>query len=260
MPLRSFLGVALLAVGFLAAGGGRLQARDGGMDPSIELPISVRTHVERPFGGFRRKPPPVNGKVYGILSIAQTKESAPIVQPISENAILAQLRSVLGKQGFREIVAGETPDIILTVLYGRGFLRNPYMRGVIEDPISDPPVVTILGATPDFLVRIRQANYESKLQKAQSEKLYIRITAWAPPQTAVNGKKPEPKILWHTTMVHDDARRDLNLVYKDMLEAGAPLFDKEIQVEEVEIRKRNPQGTVEVGVPEMVPPATPPKE
>ena len=260
MPLRFFLGFATLALALATPDGGARLSAQAAVDPGIDLPISVRTHVERPFGGFRRKPPPVHGKTYALISIAQTQEAPQIVKPISENAILAQLRLVLGRQGFREIAAGEAPEILLTVHYGRGFLRNPYMRGVIENTMTDPPTITIIGATPEYLINSRQAGYELKRQKAQAEKLFLRVTAWAPPQpAAANGKKPEPQVLWHTTMIHDDARRDLNLVYQDMLESGAPLFDKELKVEEVEIRKRSPQGTVEVGTPEVVAPPTAPK-
>jgi len=259
MTLRCLLALTLLALALPAPHIGVGRAAEGGKDSNIELPISVRTHVERPFGGFKRKPRPVHGKAYALVSIAQTQEAPPIVKPISENAILAQLRSVLARQGFREIAPSETPDILITVLYGRGFLRNPYLKGVMENTHTDPPTFTILGATPEFLIKSRQAHFETKMQKAQSEKLFLRVTAWAPPEPAVDGQKPEPRILWHTTMIHDDARRDLNLVYQDMLESGAPLFDKEIKVEEVEIRKRSTQGTVDVGTPEVVEPAVAPK-
>ena len=92
------------------------------------------------------------------------------------------------------------------------------------------------------------------MQKAQYEKLCIRLTAWQYP----TDPKAKPKQLWHTTMIVDDPdHRDLNTIAAEMLAAGAPYFDKEIKEEEVDVNKPLPEGRVNLGTPEVVDPFKP---
>ena len=95
----------------------------------------------------------------------------------------------------------------------------------------------------------KQVGFEGKLQKAQFEKLFIRISAWAYP----TDPKAKPKLLWHTTVLVDDPdHRDLNCVASEMLANAGHYFDQEIKQEEVDIYKPVPEGRVYVGKPEVV--------
>ena len=173
------------------------------------------------------------GQTFGILSVEEIKSDLRLVSPVDERALLSQLLRELEANGFREFTKGHRPDILLTVSYGRGELRNPYYRdngivpaGVAVVPAqdlpdgspgsmrSDAPTLTITGAFPLQLYDEKTPGFESKLQKAGYEKLYIRVTAWQYP--AGSGRKN--KQLWKTIMVVDDPdHRDLNLVAAEML-------------------------------------------
>ena len=67
--------------------------------------------------------------------------------------------------------------------------------------------------------------------------------------------KTRPKMLWKTVMVVDDPdHRDLNRIAAAMLAAGAPYFDKEIREPEATVFKPIPDGRVNIGTPEVIPP------
>lgn len=248
----TMLAVAVCGAGLLQAG--------APADKGIELPISVRSYVEKPFGGFKRRPPVVHGKNYDIIALDAAEDTGALVKPVNEAELLAQVRHVLKGQGFHQITPAEKPDILLAIVYGRGLLRNPYLAGAMYNEIAEPPYSTVLAANPDQLVNQRRAGYEAKLQKANEPKLFIRLTAWKPPEASApeaakpKKKKEKPMMLWHTTMIYDDTRRDMNEIVKDMLAAGAPYFDRAIEDEEVEIvQPPAPAGRVDVGTPEVVP-------
>ena len=115
------------------------------------------------------------------------------------------------------------------------------------------PVSTIV--LPDQAMRQREFGYEAKLQAAQEEKLFIRITAWKYPDTP----QEKPADLWMTTMVADDpAHRDLNQVTKQMLVAGAGYFDQQVKDGEVVINSAAPPGRVILAPLEILE-TTPPK-
>ena len=62
-------------------------------------------------------------------------------------------------------------------------------------------------------------------------------------------------MLWKTVMCVDDPdHRDLNTIAAEMLEAGAPYFDKVIRDPEATIFKPLPDGRVNVGTPEVLRP------
>jgi hypothetical protein len=101
-----------------------------------------------------------------------------------------------------------------------------------------------------------EPGFEAKATKASYEKLFILVRAWKYPPPPDPKQKPE--VLWVTTMLVDDPdHRDLNVIAKQMLEAGAPYFDREIKGEEVDVYKPLPEGHVKVGTPEVVEPAGP---
>lgn len=217
----------------------------------IPLTIAVRSSVDRPFQGFRKAPIKEHGKLYHLAYIKEAKHEQKLIRPVDENLLRQHLAAELAKRGFREITGDELPDIVLTVHYGRGLLRNPYLADAMVNDTTTPPTVTILGGMPTQLIKQKQHNYELKLQNANFEKLFIRVTAWAYPGAEDEPKpkkRQKPKALWKTTIVIDDPdNRDLNHFAEKMLSAGAKFFDREIAEEEAFIRTDLPEGHVKVG-------------
>ena len=180
----------------------------------------------------------------------------------------------LAANGFRPYAKGQKPDILLTLSYGRGNLRNPYMSdtgdmGVIggqsggdlgggAGPTSEGKgegrPYNVVSGDARLLFDEVSPTYRAKLAKSEFEKLFLRVTAWSYPKSPTD----KPKMLWKTIIVADDPdNRDLNAIAAEMLAAGAPLFDKETKDKEVDLYKPLPEGRVNVGTPEVVEPATP---
>lgn len=222
----------------------------------IPLTIAVRSSVDRPFQGLRKAPLKEHGKLYHFGYIQETLQDVKLVRPVDEGRLRQLLAAELTKRGFREATGDEAPDIVLTVHYGRGLLHNPYLNDTIVNENTNPPTVTIIGGVPTQLMRQKEHNFEMKLQNANFEKLFIRVTAWANPakqDPPKPGRKPKPKALWKTTIVIDDpAGRDLNHFMEKMLAAGANYFDREIAEEEALIRTDLPEGHVELGEAKVV--------
>ena len=214
-----------------------------------------------------------HSRIYGILSVQEVKAADRLVRKVDENAIMELLSAELNKNGFQLYVPGTKPEIILTVSYGRGEVQNPYIKGTGEmggnsdvgaataganlgGPSSNDSGATsvnINGAFAQQLMDEKSPGFEAKLQKAAQEKLYIRVTAWAYP----SDPKAKGKMLWKTIMVVDDPdHRDLNAIAQKMFEAGVPFFDKQIRDREATIYKPLPDGHVNVGAPEVLPPKT----
>jgi hypothetical protein len=209
--------------------------------PSID--IAVRSSVDERWEGFRKLGAIEHGRVYAIISVKETPSVQKLLAPVNEARIALQLREALAARGFSEIVAGQRPDILLTILYGRGFLKNPYLKGAVVDELTgDIPVATI--TDPDQILRQRQAGYEAKLQGAQLEKLFIRVSAWKYPESP----EEKPASIWTTTMVVDSPEtRDLNQFTGKMLAAGAEYFDRATKGEEVRVNSAGPKGSVTLG-------------
>ena len=236
-----------------------------------ELQVGVRSEVKDTAIWPAKTPTPgarEYGRIYAIVSVQQIKSEDRLVKPVNEAALTSYLLQDLDANGFREFKPGEKPDILLTASYGRGTLHNPYIRDAGEMPAGvaqhaedavgtnsgrdmDAPTVTITGAFPLQLTDEKTPGYQEKLQRAQYEKLYIRVTAWNYP----TAPKEKSRILWKTVMVVDDPdHRDLNAVAAKMLEAGAPYFGKKIKDPEVEVHKPLPETHVNVGPPKLVDP------
>ena len=223
-----------------------------------ELDVGVRsTLVDKPFGKSGMQYAPKHGKVYAILSVDMIKSQDKLVKPVDATRLAGLAVQQLDAHGFSRVLRGKKPDILITLLYGRGWLKNPYLAGAgVETPGGegsvtgiDAPTVTITGI-PSQLFKEKENGFEAKLQRAQYEKLCIRITAWKYP----TDPKAKPVQLWHTTMIVDDPdHRDLNSVAAEMFAAGAPYFDKEIKEEEVDVNTTR-EGHVNVGMPEVVNP------
>jgi hypothetical protein len=260
-------------------------AQDNQLEVDVRSSVIDTTHLwskERPKmtgeGG--------HGRVYGILTVDEIKSDRDLEKPVDEKYLANLLVKELETNGFRQMVPGQRPDILLTVSYGRGELANPYIRdsgevggvgsvpsagaGHTAIPIgnggsemaastggftsTNAPTQTITGGMAQQLMDEKIPGYEAKLQKASFEKLYIRVTAWDyPNKKNYPDKHSPPRMLWKTIMVVDDPdNRDLNIVAAKMIEAGAPYFDKQPKDKEIEVFKPLPNTRVEVGVPEVV--------
>ena len=168
-----------------------------------------------------------HSKVYGVLAVAEVKQEQKLVRPVDANAMLAILTRELSANGFKQCAKGSKPDILLTVSYGRGYVRNPYDRdlGAVQKGVGGIPEMTVVGDGAQLFDEM-QAGYMAKQQKAQYEKLFIRVTAWEYP----TDPKSKPKMLWHTMVLVDDPdHRDLNRVAAEMLANAGHYFDKEIK-------------------------------
>jgi hypothetical protein len=260
-PLRT---IALLAVGLT----GSAFAAGDAIPADADYRINVRSEVERAYTRFGREPVREHGKVYAIVKMDLIDNpDGKLVRPVNEFALLKNLNAVLAKRGFREAPPGTTPEILLTVLYGRGFLKNPYMDDSMIE--NDAPgidgvgsmggrTVTIVGIPKD-IIRHKDAGYEEKLQRADGEKLILNVTAWGMPERKPGEKKQRPKQLWHVTINTDDADQDLNAQMEKMLAAGSMYFDREMDKEEVTTFSSLPEGNVKIGTPTVVEPSKPQK-
>lgn len=246
-PLRLPRTVVFLASCLLLGTTGHaVETKDG-----IKLDVSVRSAIDRPFQGLRKAPVKEHGKLYYIAAIDEAPAEKPLVLPVNEAAMLQSLREELTKRGYREIGPDEKPEIILTVVYGRGWLRNPYLSGTMEAADSGTygglPVVNVVGIENRFM-RGKEFGYEEKLQRANNEKLFIRVTAWGHPTDQPpdpKGRKTKPKELWKTTInVDDPDGLDLNRIHKELLAAGSHFFDREMDKEEEFVPAYVPEGSV----------------
>jgi len=250
--IRYALGLAVLVTSAIAAApAAKPLPKAPTNKDELPLLIQVRSEVDRPFEGWRKAKLKEHGKLYAIVAISESPSDVKLVRPVDEDNLLRILRVELTKRGFVEITPKQQPEILLTVTYGRGLLRNPYQDDSMVNETSDPPVVTITGAFPTQLIRQKEKDFEEKLQNANFEKLFIRVTAWKFPEKASGEpkeKKVKPYQLWKTIIVTDDpTNRDLNQFLEKMLAAGANFFDREIEKEEAEIVDTLPEGTVTVG-------------
>lgn len=254
-----------------------------------ELEVGVRSKVVDRGPG--REPGGRHGKVYGLLSVEIIKQKEKLVRPVDAYALWAQVQQELHNQGFVEAQKGQKPDILISVLYGRSWLENPWMGGTNNtqlstsaegrytgseplQPMVQMPPSAMAGASPhdmnatrpvpdeaptvEFdtgslasMIRMRENGNEAKLQKDEAEKLCIIVTAWKYPAD----RKAKPKCLWVTTMVTDDPEhRDLNLISGEMLASGSAYFDREPKDVEVFAYRKIPEGKVEIGPSQVVPP------
>ena len=245
-----------------------------------QLSVGVRTQLDRQkrvwdgFHSHKMEHPPEHGKIYAILLIQPTNSMRKLVKPVSAVAIKEELMHQLAAQGYHHAEPGQKPEILVSVTYGRSNLPNPYLTNTInvdtmgpeyESPVRDyennksmpsaPQGIVI--NDPNLAARLSIPSVSHKATKASYENLFLLVRAFKYPPPPDPAKKPE--VLWVTTMFVDDPdHRDLNVIVKQMLEAGAPYFDREIKDEEVEILKPLPEGHVNVGTPEVVAPGNSP--
>ncbi len=242
---------------------------------SGDLDVGVRTQLDRQkkiWEGthlHRLENAPEHGKIYAIIMIQPTKSKEKLVRPVNAAVIRDELVRQLEAHDYHHVQPNQKPEILISVIYGRSWLPNPYYPDKIDvdnmgpqdepfvgDP-SDPNAIGPAGIVvdnPNLAARISLPSVKYKVTKATYEKLFILIRAFKYPPPADPKQKPE--VLWVTTMLVDDPdHRDLNVIAKQMLDAGAPYFDREIKDEEVDVMTKLPEGHVKVGAPEVVGPA-----
>ena len=195
-------------------------------------------------------------KLTGSYTLALVRElpnfeAEKFVVPVNAETIAAKVGKQLDRQGFTRAKQPQKPDFVITVDYGRGFLRNPYAKaetsgGESIDNLSDTFAIGMVRQHKSYV------GIEEKTQRADYEKLFIRITAWKYPANSTE----KPKRIWRTLMTVDDPEhRDLGVVADVMLSAGAPFFNQAMDVAEAEIIKPLPNGNVRIGETVEVAPA-----
>lgn len=247
LPLALFLAMQLLAT-----------ARGQGFN----MELGVRSGIDVAEKARRDKDPAYAQQAhlrrYLLASIKEVKTDEKLVKPVNARAMAAELNKQLQAQGFRPVGPGEKPEIIITVLYARGMILNPYIdpdrlpigdyRRGVRGPANLSNTTPLGIVTHDSFVGL-----EAKTQSLNYEKLAIRVSAMKFPPPA--DPKVPPQILWQTVMYTDDPdHRDLNLVMPTLFAIGAPYFDKHIDREkEKQLYQPPPEGKVNVGTPEVVP-------
>ncbi len=243
LPSALFKLLSLLFAGVLIAGSA-MAADDSG-----PYRINLSSMVERAYTRFSKEPYREHGKQYVIVSLMPVAEY-PLKKPVDETALLTELRRALSVHGFREAQPGQNPDIVLTVLYGRSHLVNPYTRDSVEVGPSGVGVpIAVIGEAEARAVGVPGG--AAKLIAAGSEKLFIAVSAWKYPEAA----KEKPKLLWRTIVNTDDPDEDLNLLSEKMLLAAAGYFDKPVEEPEISFNSNLPEGKVKSGDPTVVEPA-----
>ncbi|MEO7598500.1 MAG: hypothetical protein ABIV50_06180, partial [Opitutus sp.] len=150
-----------------------------------------------------------------------------------------KIEEELGRNGFKQSGDNVTPDILLTVLYGRGYLKNPYADNNTDAISSGVKSVTL--TTPEQVAMHLQLGYEEKLQHGEAEKLFLAVRAWQYPKQ--RGEKP--KALWQCSMLLDNPEaNDLNDVAAAMLQSGVRHFDKDLDRGGIIVTSDRPAGRV----------------
>ena len=230
-----------------------------------ELAIDVRSGIDQAEKSKRDHDPEYARnashrlRLFLLARVSEEKSTDKLIKPVDAFSIAREVRRQLKAQGFREVGPNQRPEIIITVKYGRGqLMSNPYIdldNLSVGDPrkwgqrsnLSD-------GDRPGTQMHAREIGREERIQAASAEKLIIQVRAWAYPPP-VNPREKE-HLLWMTNInIGDPDHIDLNVVAAKMLEAGAPYFDKPIAREhDVIINTTLPEGRVNVGTPQVVPP------
>ena len=227
---------------------------------SVVISPSALSDMPEPRGGAR---------LYALLEVQQVKTQTRLVKPVDETQLARRLVAALDSRGFQQADDQQTPEILLTVHYGRGWLKNPYRPngGILSIEVSGLlPSPTGTGksdgtshsnaAPSSQLLNGMSPGYEAEVQRASFEKLFIRVTAWA----YSTDPKARAQRLWQTIMVVDDPdHRDLNAVAPQLFAAGAPYFDRATERSEVSVFMPAADAQVRVGSPVVVgePPVAP---
>src|ERR1043165_6122723 len=95
-----------------------------------QLDVGVRSKVTDKTHLWSKENPKIPGdgghsKLYGIAKVEEIKSDQRLVKPVDETYLTNVLILEMEKNGFKQIVAGQRPDIIIVMSYGRGQLENP---------------------------------------------------------------------------------------------------------------------------------------
>jgi len=238
------------------------------IDDGDRIAIAVHATVDRPFQGLGRAPVQDFGRSYILASVQQAPSPEPLVRPVEQEAVYRGLVTELGRQGYRPVGENDRPEVVITAIYGRGYLHNPYskdpqaghaapmgMQGVGGGGV---PLVTINALSPE-LARRHEFGYLDKVRNADYEKLFISVAAWAHPEAAPPARgrkaaaKPKPYLLWRTVMSVDYPEAvDLNAVLDGMLAAGSVYFNRETRDGQAYHPATLPPGSVKIGRLEVI--------
>jgi hypothetical protein len=218
--------------------------------------IGVRSGVDSADKEKRDRDPayandPRRARLFVLAHVQEEKNGLKLVKTVNAVALAKEVTAQLVAQGFHPVQPGQKPDIVVTVKYGRGFLPNPYTDSDGDKQRTNLSNTDLLAVWP---THDRFVGLEHNRQRAAQESLVIQVRAWKYPPPKDPKKKEE--LLWMTTVhVDDPEHRDLNEISGKMLAVGAPYFDHHIAREgEVLINTALPEGHVNVGTPEVVPP------
>lgn len=238
----------VLVVALLAAHPALAQQDNEGID------INVRSGVDWPEQQKRDRDPaygkePKRARAFFLARVSEEKSTRQLLKPVDAKVLAAQVSRQLQAHGFHAVAPGETPDIVVTVKYGRGFVPNVYTN-TDEDKIHSGMSDT--GGMQVWPTHEKFVGLNEKAARLRYEKLIIQVRAWEYPPP--KDPKKKEKLLWLTTMFVDDPdHRDLNAIADKMLAQGAPYFDRHIGREhEVIVNSATPQGQVNVGPLEVV--------
>lgn len=231
----------------------------GGDSPPPPLDIAIRSAVQREyqglFGGLA--PPTQYRKSYVILSITEIPSAQPLVRPVDLNAFKKLLVAELAKEGFQETPPEQRPGMMITVLYGRGYLRNPYQKGMPAGSAENQGLFILSGLDAiNQLANERSITFQQNLYNAGQEKLFVIISAWNFPDelTTKGGKVKKPERLWHTiAMINRPDVRDFNEFIGPMLTAAGGYFGRDTKDEEAFVTTTPPAGSVHIGETTVVP-------
>lgn len=240
----------ILSAALLVAPVGRAQPNTGPLAIEVRSGIDTTENHKRKRDLAYAQDLAKHANIYLLASVMPHPSIGPLVKQVDALAIARELNRQLEANGFHPVQPNQTPQIVITVEYGRGWLPNPYSdddQGKAHNNLtnSDP-------LEPPWHLReiFFSIGDEMKRQRADEEKLIIQIRAWR--------YSPDPKaklqMLWMTTMnVDDPDHRDLNEIYQKLLAAGAPHFDQPIdRTHEVVVNEPVPEGHVKVGTPQVV--------
>ena len=257
--------IASFAVGWLPL---QAQQDTDGLKVGVQSKLDRQKHIWNGAHSKKMENPPEHGKIYAILVIQPTASLRKLIKRVNAADIRDELVKQLERNGYHHVAPGQKPEIVLWVSYGRSWMPTPYATEVDVDNMAPQflkPGLPVMSTDPDdpphyaiddpgLASEISLPRNSHRATELSYEKLFIMVRAFKYPPPPDPKQKPEA--LWVAMMYVDDpVHRDLNLVFKQMLEAGAPLFDKEIKDYEATIWKPLPEGHVKVGTPEVVQPA-----
>lgn len=224
---------------------------------TAELNIGVRAAVEPAVFKTERNALVAKGgrKLFSMLQVQQRGSMEKLTKPVDAEMIAREVSRQLELRGFERAKPKQKPEIVITAEYGRDFLPNPYLgEERTDDGQSGAATVTRGPSGSGKLMKESAVGFEEKIQRASYEKLFIEVKAWKYPASP----QEKPRVMWVAMMSVDDPdHRDLNAIYKDMLAAAAPYFDREVDGPEIQIVKPLPEGNVKIGTPTEVVPTKP---